>query len=570
MKSEILQKIIALNNQPSVLDSVNEFNELVNEFYQLQNEEERQFEIEKLDRLAAGEKPENIERPVYPYLEEFKAVTNVFKERKKVELTQIKDQENANYKQKKVFIAALTDLIQNEENIGKALNRFKEIQEGWKEVGAVPREKRQSVQKEFSQLVDTFKYNIGIYKEIKDHDLNRNLSLKKELIEKLKGLLNLDKIKEIENQLHQLQDEWNSLGGTHQEEWEKIKDEYWNTVNAVYEKIRKFYDERKAEQAKNVELKKELIEKAKLISARELDEHKHWQKASDQILELQEEWKKLGYGPRDENENIWQDFRAVCNEFFARKKVFYGERNDQFSDVKSKKENLIKEAIELKDSTDWKGTTQKIVNLQKRWKDLGSAGPKFENQLWKKFREPIDFFFATKDSHFKEQDNANKENLDKKRALIEQIKAYNSEGGDTQKIIADLKKFAEDFAAIGNVPFEDKDAVYKDYKNALDDKYASLKMDKEEKEKVLFQSKIDSIMTSGNKEKLLDQETSSIRQKIDALNKEVLKYENNLAFFSNADEKNPLFKSVLDNIKRNKDEIDRLKTRLKFLRQAAK
>jgi hypothetical protein len=569
MKAEIIAKIIALNNQPSVLNSTDEFNELVNEFYQIQNEEERLFEIEKLDRMAAGEKPENIERPVFEHLEEFKAVCTVFKERKKVELTQIKDQETANYKQKKVYLAALTDLIQNEENIGKALTRFKEIQDGWKEVGPVTRDKRQELQNEYSHLIDTFRYNIGIYKDIKDHDLNRNLTLKKELIEKLKNLLTLDKIKEIETQLHSLQDEWNSLGGTHQEEWAKIKDEYWNTVNAVYEKIRKFYEERKADQAKNIELKKELIQKAKEINERELTDHKHWQKASDQLLELQEEWKKSGYGPRDENEVIWQEFRSVCNAFFAKKKEFYGERNDQFSEIKAKKEALIKEAEELKSSTDWKGGTQKILNLQKKWKDIGSAGPKFENQLWKKFRDPIDAFFASKDSHFKDQDSANKENLDKKNAVIEKIKAYEA-GGDTQKIIADLKAFSEEFAAIGNVPFEDKDNIYKAYKTALDDKYASLKIGKEEKEKVMFQAKIDSIMTSGNKEKLIDQETSSIRQKIDILNKEILKYETNLGFFSNADSKNPLFKSVNDNIQRNKEEIESLKLRLKLIRQAAK
>jgi hypothetical protein len=569
MKAEIIAKIIALNNQPSVLNSTDEFNELVNEFYQIQNEEERLFEIEKLDRMAAGEKPESIERPVFEHLEEFKAVCTVFKERKKVELTQIKDQETANYKQKKVYLAALTDLIQNEENIGKALTRFKEIQDGWKEVGPVTRDKRQELQNEYSHLIDTFRYNIGIYKDIKDHDLNRNLTLKKELIEKLKNLLALDKIKEIETQLHSLQDEWNSLGGTHQEEWAKIKDEYWNTVNAVYEKIRKFYEERKADQAKNIELKKDLIQKAKEINERDLSDHKHWQKASDQLLELQEEWKKSGYGPRDENEVIWQEFRGVCNAFFAKKKEFYGERNDQFSDLKTKKEALIKEAEELKSSTDWKGGTQKILNLQKKWKEIGSAGPKFENQLWKKFRDPIDAFFASKDSHFKDQDNANKENLDKKNAVIEKIKAYEA-GGDTQKIIADLKAFSEEFAAIGNVPFEDKDNVYKAYKTALDDKYASLKIGKEEKEKVMFQAKIDSIMTSGNKEKLIDQETSTIRQKIDILNKEILKYETNLGFFSNADAKNPLFKSVNDNIQRNKEEIESLKLRLKLIRQAAK
>jgi hypothetical protein len=569
MKAEIVSKIIALNNQPSVLDFTNEFNDLVNEFYHLQNEEERQFEIDRLDRLAAGEKPENIERPVYPMLEEFKAVSNVFKEKRKVELTNVKERENANYKQKKVYIAALTDLIQNEENIGKAINRFKEIQENWKEVGPVPREKRQALQNEFSQLVDTFRYNIGIFKEIKDHDLKRNLTLKKELIEKLKALLSLDKIKEIETQLNALQDEWNSLGGTSQEDWEKIKDEYWATVNAVYEKIRKFYDGRREEQAKNVEEKKKLIEQAKEIDIETLTEHKHWQKASEKILKLQEDWKKIGFGPRDENEAIWNEFRGVCNAFFAKKKGFYGERNDQFSDIKQKKEALIAEAQTIKDSTDWKGGTQKILNLQKKWKDIGSAGPKYENQLWKKFREPIDFFFNAKDAHFKSLDAAGYENLEKKKALIEKIKAYQP-GADVKQTIADLKAFSEEFAGIGNVPFAEKDAIYKTYKSTLDDKYASLNINKEEKEKVMFQARIDSISASSDKERLFDHEAGQIRQKIDHLNREIIQYENNLSFFSNADDKNPLFKNVNDNLRRTKEEVETLKLRLKMVRQAAK
>lgn len=569
MQAEIISKIIAFNNADSVLDFANEFNDLVNEFYAIQNEEERQWEIEKLDRLAAGEKIENIERPIYPLLEEFKAVSNVFKEKKKVELTQIKENEKANLTQKKVYIAALTDLIQNEENIGKALGRFKEIQEGWKEVGAVPRDKRQGIQNEFSQLVDTFHYNIGIFKEIKDHDLNRNLALKKELIEKLKALLTLDKIKEIETQLHALQDEWNNLGGTKQEEWEKIKEEYWATVNSVYDKIRAFYESRKEEQKNNIVLKQALIEKVIEINQRDLSEHKNWQKASDEVLQLQEDWKKIGYGPKEENDKVWKDFRQACNDFFAQKKEFYGERNEQFADIKKTKEKLIATAKELKDSTDWKGTSQKIVKLQKDWKDAGSAGPKFENQLWKKFREPIDFFFAAKDEYFKSLDAANQENLDKKKAVIEKINAYKA-GTDVKQVIADLKVFSAEFAEIGNVPFAEKDTIYAEYKKALDDKYAGLNINKEEKEKVLFQAKIDSISGSNNKEKLFDQEENNIRLKINALTKEITQYENNLAFFSNADDKNPLFKSVNDNIQKNKAEVDGLKLRLKMIRQAAK
>ena len=213
MKAEIVAKIKALAEQEIVLPSANEFNDLVTEFYKIQDEEERQWEIKKLERIEAGEKPEAIEKPVYPLLDEFKVFSNVFKEKKKVEIQAQKDEEKVNLGKKKALIAAFADLVQNEENIGRAIGRFKDIQESWKEVGAIPRDKRQSIQKEFSNLVDTFQYNINIYKEIKDHDLTRNLKLKNEIIEKLKELLTIDKIKDVEKKLHSYQDEWNSIGG---------------------------------------------------------------------------------------------------------------------------------------------------------------------------------------------------------------------------------------------------------------------------------------------------------------------------------------------------------------------
>ncbi len=569
MKAEIVAKIKALAEQELVLNSVNEFNDLTTEFYKIHDEEDRQWEIAKLERIEGGEKPEAIEKPVYPMLSEFKVFSNLFKEKKKVEIQAQKDQEKVNLGKKQALIAAFADLVQNEENIGRAIGRFKDIQESWKEVGPIPRDKRQSIQKEFSNLVDTFQYNINIYKEIKDHDLSRNSTLKKEVIENIKALLEIDKIKDVEKKLHAYQDEWNSIGGTHQGDWEKIKEDYWANVNKVYEKVHAFYEIRRTEQAENIVKKRELIEKAKEIAAIEINGHGGYKKTTDDLLALQADWKKIGFGPKQENETVWVEFRAICNEFFDKKKEFYSQRDGQFDEIKKRKEALIEEANTIKEMTDWKLGTQKIIALQKKWKDIGSAGPKFENQLWKKFRSPIDFFFNAKDGHFAEKDEADKGNLEKKQALIDELKAYKVDK-DPQKAIETLREMSKAFSEVGNVPFKQKDGIYKAYKDALDEKYNSIELDKDEKAKMMFQAKLDTMLGSSNKDKLIEQEQRTIRTKIDVLNKEINQYENNLSFFANADESNPLFKNVMSSIEKAKGDIEDHKLRLKLIRQADK
>lgn len=569
MKSEIVAKIKALAEQEFVSESSTEFNELVNEFYKIQDEEEREWEIEKLARIEAGESEESIEKPVFSMLNEFNVFSTVFKEKKKVEIQAQKDLEKANFEKKKALIAAFTDLVQNEENIGRAIGRYKDIQDSWKEVGPVPREKRQLIQKEFTNLVDTFQYNINIYKDLKDHDLMRNLRLKQDVIAKIKALLSLDKIKDVEKMLHGYQDDWNAIGGTRQEDWEKIKDEYWKTVNLVYEKIHAFFEVRRSEQAENIVKKRALIDKAIAITANEVKGHDDYKNTTDALLALQAEWKTIGFGPKQENEDIWQEFRTVCNSFFDKKKSFYDERTSKFDGVKAKKEALIEEAKAIKDSSDWKLGSQKLIALQKKWKELGSAGPKFENQLWKKFREPIDVFFAAKDAHFNQKDVEGAANLEKKLALIETIKAYQVDP-NPHKSIQDLKEMSKAFAEIGNVPFKEKDAIYAAYKEALDQKYNSIELSKDEKEKMMFQSKLDSMKGSDKSENLMQQEQLAIRGKIDVLMKEIMQLENNLSFFSNADESNPLFKNVRTNIDKAKAEIEGHKTRLKLIREASK
>ncbi len=563
-KQDIISKIAELAKQDVVLPLSETFKELTDKFYHILREEEHAWEIEKLERIEAGEKPEAIEKPVDEDFEQFKEVTNQFKTKRKAEIEAKKEEEEKNLSAKKGLIKKLKDLVDNEEHIGRAIGTVREIREKWNEIGQVARDKRQAIQKQYDDLMHDFNYNIKIYKEIADHDKAKNLKLKKEVIEELKGLLSVEKIKEVEPKLRALQNKWNDIGGTYQEEWDKIKEEYYSTVNAIYDKIKAFYENRKAEQAENIEKKKALIEEAKKLNEIENTEHKHYQKTTEKFLELQEKWKKIGFGPKDENETVWQAFRNEFDQFFDKKKEFYAQRNEVFDKIKAKKEELIKQVEAIKESKDWKNTINQIKNIQQKWKQLGSAGPRYENKLWKQFREHIDYFFNAKDNHFKQLDEDNAGNLKAKESLIDEIKKYKV-GKDVKKTIADLKTFSQKFKTIGNVPFADKDRIYQDYKTALDEKYNQIDLDKQEKIKVLFQAKLDGLLSSANPQKALNHEKNNIRQIIDKLAKEKNQLENNLGFFANADDNNPLLKSAKQNIAKIVSEIDKLKEQLKLV-----
>lgn len=569
MKNELISKIEALLQQEVVLPLSKEFNEITDEFYAILKEDERAWEVKKLELIEAGEKPEAIEKPVDEAFDKFKEVVGLFKSKRQTEIDARNEEESKNLNAKKTLITQLKELVANEEHIGKAINAIKEIQSNWKETGPIPRDKRQSIGKEYTVLMDEFRYNINIYKEIADNDRIKNLALKKEVIVELKALLEVEKMRDVETKLHTLQDNWNEIGGTHQDEWEKIKEDYYGTVNTLYEKIKVFYDNRRSEQKENILKKITLIEKVMEINKFENTEHKHFQKTTEKILALQEEWKTIGFGPKAENDKVWAMFRGECNAFFDKKKEFYADRNSEFDGVKSKKEELIKQVETIKESTDWKDTTFKVVNIQKKWKQVGSAGPRNENTLWKEFRKHIDYFFDAKDAHYKKMDADNAGNLKAKEDLIAKLQDYKV-GKDVQKTITDLRAFSEKFKTIGNVPFSDKDKIYEAYKDALDEKYNQIDLDKEEKAKVLYQAKLDGISSSPNPEKGIDNERYAIRQKMDELTKEKGQLENNLSFFASAKDDNPLLMNARKSISNVQNNIDNCKTQLKMLSQLAK
>lgn len=561
---DFIAKLEELSAQEDVLAVSRDVNELRGKFDDYLLEEERKFQVSQLEAEERGEAIPEQEGDFGK--EAFYTVYDAYKTRKKAAIDSRNAIETENLRQKRELISRLQKVVTSEENIGAAFAAFKEIQEKWTEIGDIPRDKRSDVQKEYSKLLEDFFYNINIYKQLKDHDFHRNHQKKMEVIDRLKTLQKEEKIKDIEAGLKSIQNDWDSIGPVPNEEWESLKEAYWTEVRSLYNRINRHYEDRREEQRVNMEKKQALIAEVKVYvqDLESLTERKAWEDRTAKVLEVQKAWKEVGTGPRKENELIWKEFRKECDIFFDAKKAFYDALNSQFDEVASKKQALIDRANELKDSTDWKETAHQLVQLQKQWKKLGHAGRRNEQKLWKNFRGACDNFFNAREKHFAAQDAELEVNLTKKNELLEKIKAYVA-GDDKSTVLADLKNFSADFNAIGKVPMKAKDATYKAFKEAMDAHYGKMKMEGAEKERIMFEAKLDTLKASPNSSRLLRDAKMDIRKEIDKLQKEIHQLENNLGFFANSKGADALKKDVEKKVKRAEDQILSLRKKMKMI-----
>ena len=560
-----LEELKALTSQDDLISVNREVNELRTKFEDYVIEEERKLQIAQLDAQEKGEEiPEN---PALVTLKEaFHTELSDFKERRKAVVEAKNAEQSANLAKKNGMIARLRTIIQNEENIGAAFGGLKEIQEAWKEVGDIPREKRDEIQTEYSRLIEDFFYNINIYKQLKEHDLHRNTQLKLSIIEKLQALDKVSSIKEVEQQLKALQNDWEDVGPVTNEEWEVMKDNYWKAVKLAYDRINVFYEERRSKLQDNLNQKTELVATiTSFVEGLPTDLDKSgWDAATTKVLEFQDVWKKIGFGPKKENEEVWKAFRAQCDLFFARKKAFFGELQQELDVIAQQKVKLIEKAEALKDSTDWKETANKIIQLQKEWKNAGHSGQKNEQKLWKQFRGACDAFFNARQKHFEAADAEFEGNLKLKEELIAKIEAYKP-GDDKKQTLADLKQFSADFAAIGKVPMKVKDTVYNKYKSALDKIYEGLKLEGAEKNRIMFQAKIDTLAGSSDSGRMFSNEKAALRKQIDTIKGEIIQLENNLGFFAKSKGADALKLDVQKKIDKAQQEIESIKQKIKMI-----
>jgi hypothetical protein len=561
---EFINQITLLNNAEDLVILGKEAGVIRTDFEDYLLHQEGQAQILKIEAKEKGEVFEALDFQAIK--ESFYLIYNQFQERRKQQVALKTTLENENLRLKRSLILRLKEIIEGEENISSAFNAYKEIHETWKKIGDIPRDKRDEIQKEYSRILEIFFYTMKIYREIKDHDYKRNTQLKQGIIQRLQQLRNTSgAIRDLESNLRILQDEWEDIGPVAQEEWEVIKSSYWEAVRSIYDKINKHYDEQRTVLAANIDQKKALILSLSEIVAASTSElnPKTWEKTTQEVIKLQDHWKKIGAGPKKENEAVWKEFRALCDQFFDAKKAVNKDAESVFKINAEKKRALIAEVVLIQTSTDWKTAAEKIIKFQKAWKEIGNAGQRFENKLWSEFRAACDVFFNARTLANKEQDDALLVNLKAKEDLISEIENYVV--SEKSKALADFKQFSQRFAALGHVPVAKKESIYNSYKKALDEKYNALKLEGNERSAVLFSVKLETINSSPDRSKLLQKERSDIKRQIDVLTSEMLQYENNLGFFAKSKGADVLRKEVEQKIDKSKEEILRLKTKLKLI-----
>lgn len=558
-------QIVALSQQEDLLQLGRPAGEIKQQFEDLLIELERQEQVKRLDANDAGDTYE--EYDYKPLKEAFFEAYNQFVTKRKAQQQLQQTLETQNLKLKKDLITRLKEVIDNEEKIGTAFLAYKEIHETWKKIGAIPREHRETLQKEYSRLLEIFFYNIKIYKELKDHDYRRNKQLKEDLIFKLKQLrvAALDQ-RDLESQLHALQDEWEEIGPVQNEDWELMKTAYWEAVRSIYDKINEHYEAQRQVLKANIDTKKKLVADlaTRMEDSANWNTFKHWEAQTAFVLDLQAQWKTIGSGSRKDNEAVYQSFRALCDAFFAAKKNFSKEIDAASQEIVTKKKALIEKAQALGSSTDWKNTADQLKKLQRQWQEIGSAGQRYENKLWKEFRAACNAFFDARQTHFEGQDAENSQNLTAKLALIEALNSFEIPA-DKQAALAQLRDFQQQFNAIGPVGIKEKQNTYTAFKTRMDDLYKDLKLEGQEKERIFFQAKLEGLLASPDKQRLLQAERQEIRKQIDFLQKDIFTLENNLGFFARSKGADQLRLDVQKKVDAAQEKIKGLKARLKLI-----
>ncbi|MGY6561544.1 MAG: DUF349 domain-containing protein [Luteibaculaceae bacterium] len=565
MKTEIISQLEELEKIEQIEEIVSPLRELQNAFKTLKQEIAEQQKKEFLEKPEEEQQQEVFE-VVFP--EDFQEITDrieVLRSKVKEWRNQQAEEEKQNALLKENILEKLEALIQGEENIGKAFADFKEIQTQWDAVGKVPGNVHKEVNAKYHRLVEDFYYNMKIYKEIREYDLKKNYDLKAELIERTKKLVDEEIIKNIEPAIKAIQKEWSDIGPVPRDLMDEQKKQFWSTVDIVYDKIKGFYKELKSSLDENLEKKTAFVAQVEEI-LKDIETYgaKEWQQHTDVLVKLQADWKNIGPAPKKVNDEVWQNFRTACDTFFEKKKNFFEGLRSSYDDAKEKKEKLIAQADALKDSTDWKNTTEKLIQLQKKWKEAGSASQKFEQELWKKFRATCDSFFNRKKDFFSNIDENQKVNLEAKEALITEVEKYELTG-DKEQDLATLRTFSTRWTEIDFVPRKDAQRVNNAFSKAMDDKYSALDLNEQELELTRFKHKLEPAIQGNDPYRALEKERRFLRDKIRETEGTILQYKNNLGFISGSKSADSLRRDVEKKISRASKNLEIFVAKLKVL-----
>ena len=552
-------------------DTMNKLEEIIEKLEALVQHDLNDQVVTSLDKIkiwfnetyaAVEEKEADMEEAL---LEKYHELVAKVQQRIESSKNQKASEESNNLTLKREIIEALKKLSEEVNSLGESYNLFNALKDKWKSIGNVPEKQYLNLQRDYRFYNEKFHYNIGLYKESKEVDLKKNLQLKEELLERLKQISEKVNIKEIENQVRTLQNEWDEIGPTFNEEWERLRDSFKEYLNTAYQKIQEHHHVIFESMMANMKLKIALAEKVEAIDISAYNNPKKWEDATKEILAIQEEYKKIGFARKQDNEKIWERFRKACNHFFDSKKTYYDSLKEKNQVGRSEKESLIEKVQKFKDSNDWAYATDAIIKLQQSWKQTATAGHQMDNKLWETFRNHCDDFFNAKKHYYETLDERQADNLSKKQAVIVKIQNFNA-SGNIEQDLTQIDALKLEFEAIDFVPKKDKEKISALYKDAIGSIYSKLNIGKDELENMRFNSKLEALRNAPNAITEIRNEIQYWRERQQKMENSISQKENNMAFFSKNKNTSDLLSGVQEEINSEKEALVIVKEKIKKLR----
>ena len=500
----------------------------------------------------AAPEAENAEEPVSfnPFAEierGFKDLYAQYKAKRSAFTQELEKQKEENYQAKLGLIEELKNLVEASEDLKDSFPRFRDIQNRWRSTGPVPQGKVKDLYDTYQHYVELFYDYVKINKEFRDLDFKKNLEAKEALCLKAESLAEEEDVVGAFRTLQKLHEQWKELGPVSKEFRDSIWERFRAATAVINKKHQAYFESQKGSQKENFEAKTALCEKVEEIARTEAGDSTTWNNLTKEIESIQKEWKKIGFASKKENQKVYDRFRAACDAFFARKREFYADFKGQMQDNLARKIELCEKAEALKESTDWKKASDEFIELQKAWKEIGPVSRKKSEQVWKRFRAACDAFFNNRDKHFGGQNAEQMENLEKKRSLIEEIRAFTAESRDEAREA--LRDFQERWNAIGFVPFKEKARIQESFRKALGEKFAEFREG--------------GSRLASKAERAVRSERDRLVQKFMKKEQEIATWENNMGFFASSKNAEALLEELNKKIDIAREELAQLEDQIK-------
>ena len=557
-KQEVLERVKEIARSAEAPNK-EELDHLKTTFYKIHLAER---DAQTKEYLEKGGDPEKFVLLPDDTEEAFKAEMQIIKEKRAKIFLEQEEEKQENLAKKLEIIEKIKAMATSPEEANQSYNDFKTLQQEWKDIKAVPADKANELWRNYQLYVEQFYDLLKLNSEAREYDFKKNLEAKTALCEAAEKL---DEEEDVISAFHQLQDlhqQYREIGPVAKELREQIWSRFKAASTVINKKHQQYFEDIRAKEEKNLELKTALCEKLEAIDLNAIKTAAQWEATTKEVIAMQQEWREIGFAPQKMNVKIFERFRTINDVFFSKKAEFFKELKSQYSSNLEKKQELVKKAQQLADSTDWKKTGDKIIALQKEWKTVGVVPRKHGELLWKDFLEACNKFFEARNKANAGTRNTEHSNLAKKREVVAKLKDLLE--NPVENVQQALQKLTEEYNSIGHVPFKEKDNIYKEYHEVLDKIYKDLHISNAKRRLDNFKSNLKNVAEKGSD--ALDNERGRLLRRYDQLRSDITTYENNLGFLNAASKKgNSLVEEMNRKVQKLKDDLELVKQKIKAI-----